>query len=95
MITFSRFETAAHIRNYFGLDQTQFAAVLGVAASTVQRWESGVSPTPRWLWLAAKGMTFTHDGKSGCRCRQCARLCPEQNPIPAGQGEGEALAGVG
>lgn len=70
---FTRRSTALEMRNYLGLDQVGMADALGVTQGTVSRWESGASPTPKWLYLAVKGMRFTHTGGYGCMCGICGR----------------------
>lgn len=74
--------TAEELRNYLGLEQKAFADLLGISQPTVARWESGESKTPRWVWLAVKGATFSHDGRAGCYCPVCKKA-------RAARGEGD------
>lgn len=69
---FTRRSSALEMRNYLGLDQAGMAWALGVDQGTVSRWESGKTPTPKWLYLAVKGMRFTHSGCYACYCAQCS-----------------------
>lgn len=68
---FTRHSTAQGLRDYLGMDQKAFAWALGVDQATVSRWEAGKTPTPKWLYLAVKGMRFTHTGCYECYCAQC------------------------
>jgi transcriptional regulator with XRE-family HTH domain len=43
-------------RRRLGLSQKKLAALLGVARETVNRYESGALPIPRWLPLAVEGL---------------------------------------
>lgn len=72
-MNFNTQATAEELRNYLGIDQYKFATLLGVSQPTVCRWETGESKTPRWVWLAVKGATFTHDGRGGCLCPVCRK----------------------
>lgn len=70
---FTAHSTALELRNYLGMDQKAFAWALGVDQGTVSRWESGSTRSPKWLYLAVKGMRFTHSGAYECYCKQCSR----------------------
>lgn len=68
---FTATSTAQELRNYLGMDQNAFAWALGVDQATVSRWESGAVRQPKWLYLAVKGLRFTHNGLYGCYCSRC------------------------
>ena len=46
--------TCKEIRLAMGLNQSKFAAVIGVNRATVCRWENGRVPVPRWADLLFK-----------------------------------------
>lgn len=59
----------------------EFADVLGVTETTVNRWESGMRE-PNWvmLRLALKGLSFSHGPHCTCALPNCGRQTNRNHP---------------
>jgi transcriptional regulator with XRE-family HTH domain len=53
-----------------GYSQQELANALGVAKSTIQRWEAGQMPIPRYIWLALTELARTRHIKTARREHQ-------------------------